>query len=99
MFAMTVSCRPRFNRESINLDHPASGHRRNKAARVLGEGHRGAAEDAGIARAYAGHADNTGPTTPTYIRADIQAVARVVAALTGEPHPLALSSEALGFLS
>ena len=29
----------------------------------------------GIARAYAGHTDSTGPATTTYIKADPQAVA------------------------
>jgi integrase/recombinase XerC len=43
-----------------------------------------------IARAYAGHTDNGGAgTTATYIRADIHEVATALAALTGEPHPLA----------
>lgn len=43
-----------------------------------------------IARAYAGHSDhdNAG-TTATYVRASIPEVATAVAALTGEPHPLA----------
>lgn len=43
-----------------------------------------------IARAYAGHTDsgNAG-TTATYIRADLHEVATALAALTGEPHPLA----------
>ena len=43
-----------------------------------------------VARAYAGHTDsgNAG-TTATYIRADIHEVAAALAALTGEPHPLA----------
>ena len=42
-----------------------------------------------VARAYAGH--NSGRdigTTATYVRADIQEVARALAALTGEPHPM-----------
>jgi integrase len=43
----------------------------------------------GIARAYAGHTDTTGPATTTYIKADLQAVATVLAAMTGQPHPLA----------
>ncbi|WP_306209259.1 tyrosine-type recombinase/integrase [Actinoplanes sp. RD1] len=47
----------------------------------------------GIARAYAGHTDNTGPATTTYIKADIQAVATALAALTGHPHPLAAESK------
>ena len=44
-----------------------------------------------VARAYAGHTDsrNDAGTTTTYIRADIQEVAAALAALTGEPHPLA----------
>ncbi|GLZ28062.1 hypothetical protein Lesp02_02520 [Lentzea sp. NBRC 105346] len=43
----------------------------------------------GIARAYAGHTDSTGPATTTYIKADLHAVATALAALTGQPHPLA----------
>ncbi|MEY8042162.1 tyrosine-type recombinase/integrase [Saccharopolyspora cebuensis] len=45
-----------------------------------------------VARAYAGHTDSTsgdGGTTTTYIRASLQEVAAALAALTGEPHPLA----------
>jgi integrase len=43
-----------------------------------------------IARAYAGHTDggNVG-TTATYVRASLPEVAAALAALTGEPHPLA----------
>jgi site-specific recombinase XerD len=33
----------------------------------------------GIARAYAGHTDSTGPATTTYIKADVQAVATALA--------------------
>ncbi|MEV7624082.1 site-specific integrase [Actinoplanes sp. NPDC089786] len=51
----------------------------------------------GIARAYAGHTDKTGPATTTYIKADLQAVATALAALTGQPHPLATSMDQLGF--
>lgn len=43
----------------------------------------------GVARAYAGHTDSVGAATTTYIKADIQAVALALAAMTGEPHPLA----------
>jgi integrase len=43
----------------------------------------------GVARAYAGHADSTGSATTTYIKADLQAVATALAAMTGQPHPLA----------
>ncbi len=45
----------------------------------------------GVARAYAGHTNsgNDTGTTTTYIRASIQEVAAALAALTGEPHPLA----------
>ncbi|WIV53977.1 tyrosine-type recombinase/integrase [Amycolatopsis nalaikhensis] len=43
----------------------------------------------GIARAYAGHTDNTGPATTTYIKADLEAVATALAAMTGQSHPLA----------
>lgn len=43
----------------------------------------------GVARAYAGHNDRSdGATTSTYVRADIYEVARALAALTGEGHPL-----------
>jgi len=45
----------------------------------------------GIARAYAGHTDSVGPATTTYIKADLQAVATALAAMTGQPHPLATS--------
>jgi site-specific recombinase XerD len=44
-----------------------------------------------VARAYAGHTDggsDTG-TTSTYVRANLSEVAAALAALTGEPHPLA----------
>jgi hypothetical protein len=50
----------------------------------------------GIARAYAGHTDNTGPATTTYIKADLQAVATALAVLTGQPHPLATNLAELG---
>ena len=44
-----------------------------------------------IARAYAGHSDNNSSVgaTATYVRAGLQEVAAALAALTGEPHPLA----------
>lgn len=45
-----------------------------------------------IARAYAGHTDNTtgnSGTTTTYIRAGIDEIATALTTLTGEPHPLA----------
>jgi integrase len=43
-----------------------------------------------VARAYAGHTDsgNAG-TTATYVRADLPEITAALAALTGEPHPLA----------
>ncbi|MEV6610964.1 site-specific integrase [Kutzneria sp. NPDC051319] len=46
-----------------------------------------------VARAYAGHNDNTNDagTTTTYIRATIEEIASALAVLTGEPHPLAAS--------
>ncbi len=50
-----------------------------------------------VARAYAGHAEsgNAG-TTATYVRANLPEVATALAALTGEPHPLATDiSEAI----
>ena len=43
----------------------------------------------GIARAYAGHTDSTGPATTTYIKANLHDVATALAAMTGQPHPLA----------
>jgi integrase/recombinase XerC len=44
-----------------------------------------------VARAYAGHTDSGSETgaTATYVRASIAEVATALAALTGEPHPLA----------
>lgn len=44
-----------------------------------------------VAHAYAGHTDGgaDGSVTATYVRASTQEVAAAVAALTGEPHPLA----------
>jgi integrase/recombinase XerC len=43
-----------------------------------------------VARAYAGHNNrNDAGTTMTYVRAELQEVATALAALTGEPHPLA----------
>lgn len=44
-----------------------------------------------VANAFAGHSDSTGRdgTTLTYVRASLQEVATALAALTGEPHPLA----------
>lgn len=41
-----------------------------------------------VARAFAGHAEG-GEVTTTYIKAQINEVARAVASYTGEPHPLA----------
>jgi hypothetical protein len=43
-----------------------------------------------VARAYAGHTDNSGNTTATYVTADISEVTTALAALTGESHPLAM---------
>jgi hypothetical protein len=44
-----------------------------------------------VARAYAGHTDSGSDVgaTSTYVRASISEVAAALAALTGEPHPLA----------
>jgi integrase len=43
-----------------------------------------------IARAYAGHTDNSNAgTTATYVRASLTEIAAALAALTGEPHPFA----------
>jgi site-specific recombinase XerD len=43
----------------------------------------------GVARAYAGHTDTAGASTTTYIRGQLPEIAAALAALTGEPHPLA----------
>jgi len=46
-----------------------------------------------VAHAYAGHTDGRGESvsvTSTYVRATLAEVATALAALTGEPHPLAL---------
>jgi integrase/recombinase XerC len=47
-----------------------------------------------VAQAYAGHEDHGrgGRAMATYVRAGIHEVATALAALTGEPHPLAVSS-------
>jgi hypothetical protein len=44
-----------------------------------------------VARAYAGHTEGGGEAgaTSTYVRASLSEVAAALAALTGEPHPLA----------
>jgi hypothetical protein len=44
-----------------------------------------------VAKAYAGHTDVGGDVgaTSTYVRASLSEVASALAALTGEPHPLA----------
>jgi hypothetical protein len=44
-----------------------------------------------VAKAYAGHTDGGGDvgSTSTYVRASLCEVAAALAALTGEPHPLA----------
>jgi hypothetical protein len=44
-----------------------------------------------VARAYAGHTEGGSETgaTVTYVRASLPEVAAALAALTGEPHPLA----------
>ncbi|WP_233196971.1 site-specific integrase [Verrucosispora sp. ts21] len=48
-----------------------------------------------LARAYAGHTDSGGGgVTATYVRASVHEVATALAALTGEPHPLARASPA-----
>jgi len=48
-----------------------------------------------IAHAYAGHTDSGGDAgaTSTYVRASVSEVAAALAALTGEPHPLATPEE------
>jgi len=47
----------------------------------------------GVARAYAGHTDSTGPATTTYIKADLHAVATGLQAMTGQPYPLAMRTD------
>lgn len=51
-----------------------------------------------VARAFAGHADPTGNTgtTLTYVRASLQEVAQALSAMTGEQHPLAANTHAVG---
>jgi hypothetical protein len=48
-----------------------------------------------VARAYAGHTDSGSEAgaTSTYVRASLAEVAAALAALTGEPHPLATTEE------
>jgi hypothetical protein len=48
-----------------------------------------------VARAYAGHTDSGSETgaTATYVRASLAEVAAALAALTGEPHPLATTEQ------
>jgi integrase len=43
----------------------------------------------GVARDFAGHTDRQGASTTTYIRATVAETATALAAMTGEPHPLA----------
>lgn len=43
----------------------------------------------GVARDFAGHTDRKGGSTTTYIRSTVEETATALAALTGEPHPLA----------
>jgi integrase/recombinase XerC len=47
-----------------------------------------------VARAYAGHEGGLAGAgvTATYVRADLDEVAAALAALTAEPHPLALTT-------
>jgi len=49
-----------------------------------------------VAQAYAGHEDHgrSAGTLATYIRAGLPEVAAALAVLTGEPHPLAISTDA-----
>jgi integrase/recombinase XerC len=52
-----------------------------------------------VAQAYAGHEDHGlgGRAMATYVRAGLPEVATALAALTGEPHPLAISTRSPGF--
>ncbi|MGI5243287.1 tyrosine-type recombinase/integrase [Dactylosporangium sp. CA-139066] len=45
-----------------------------------------------VAQAYAGHMSGDASATATYVRATLHEVATALAALTGEPHPLAPSA-------
>jgi hypothetical protein len=45
-----------------------------------------------VARAFAGHSENTGGVTGTYVKATLEEVATALAAWTGEPHPLAVAA-------
>ena len=54
-----------------------------------------------VAEAYAGHEDNGRGSRPmgamaTYVRAGLPEVATALAALTGEPHPLATKDPGTG---
>jgi integrase len=46
----------------------------------------------GVARSYAGHTDSSGAATTTYIKGQLQEVAAALAAMTGQPHPLATAA-------
>jgi hypothetical protein len=46
----------------------------------------------GVARAYAGHTDSVGAASTTYIKGQLQEVATALAAMTGQPHPLAIAT-------
>ncbi|WP_433492459.1 tyrosine-type recombinase/integrase [Nocardia grenadensis] len=48
-----------------------------------------------VARAYAGHNDNTHGITATYVKADLIDVASALSGLTGEPHPLGSDRQAI----
>jgi hypothetical protein len=51
-----------------------------------------------VAQAYAGHEDHDrgGRAMASYVRAGLPEVATALAALTGEPHPLAISTSSPG---
>jgi hypothetical protein len=40
-----------------------------------------------VARAYAGHSENSGGVTGIYVKATLEEVVSALAALIGEPHP------------
>jgi hypothetical protein len=46
-----------------------------------------------VARAYAGHTDTASAPTATFAKSRIGEIAAALAALTGEPHPLAASED------
>jgi hypothetical protein len=61
-------------------------------SRCIGSGTRERTFSPAVARAYAGHSENSGGITGTYGKATLEEVSTALAALTGEPHPLAVAA-------